>query len=167
MKHSISPDKLIFPWVHLFAPTLLFAWTALSPDISSPVMDSTWALKLSLEATFLIVLFQIFSLISLTKFPPLCLHCHLFLYKCWLHCAFYLRFVYLSHLAFWFTIPLKASTISILGIVVATQEMRAHLNQRRDYDLITVCGCKEHVIWNHLFTELLIAKAEAIHFTDS
>ena len=64
MKHGIFPDKLIFSCVHVFAPTLLSAWTALSPDISSPVMDPTWALKLSLEITFLIFLFQIFCLIS-------------------------------------------------------------------------------------------------------
>ena len=167
MKHGISPNKLMFSCVHVFVPTLLSAWTALSPDVSSPVMDSTWALKFSLEATFLIFWFQNFSLISWTKFSPLCFHSHLFLYKCWSHYIFYLRFVYLSHLPFWFTIPLKASTISILGIVVGTQEMRAHLNQRRDYDLITVCGCKERVIWNHLFTKLLIDKAEAIHFIES
>ena len=45
--------------------------------------------------------------------------------------------------------------------------MRAHSKQRNDYDWITVCDCNKPVIGNHLSKELLVDRAEAIHFTDS
>lgn len=46
---------------------------------------------------------------------------------------------------------------SILHIV-GSQERKAHLKQRNEYDLITVCGCKKPIMQNHLFKELLIDK---------